>query len=126
MSDWIHGPDFIAWLEGEFNFDRHGNGPVIERRAVGLLRGDSISLWSADRFLTNIGLHVALIPDDLWRPPKTRKSPKYTPPRPSRVKAEISQRYQAGESVESLALAAGVTERTVERWMSGLKQKGAQ
>lgn len=127
MKEWLDGPRFIAWLEDEFNFDRHGNGPIVERRAHGLSRGEALSVWSADRLLTTIGLHISLIPDDLWVEKKPRRKQKKRGPSPSQtMKKEIIQRHKAGEHPAVLAQAAGVTERTVNRWTQESKRRAVR
>lgn len=120
-KEWLDGPQFVRWLEDEFNFDRNGNGPVVERRIHSLMQGGSISVWSADRLLTAIGLHISLIPDELWLarrpylPPGAKPKPRtYVP---VERKEEAVKRYANEErTIRQLAEEFNVHDRTVRRW----------
>lgn len=59
QGQWLDGPAFLAWLEAE------GAKPPSERRRR-WAAGGRVSTKSADQYLTETGLHLSLVPDEVW------------------------------------------------------------
>ena len=78
--DWLDGPRFVGWLElhapeacelaaaangyGRTHRGMHSN---LGRGLARWRQGAAVSVYSADLYLTEIGLHLSLLPDDLYR-----------------------------------------------------------
>lgn len=78
----LDGPRFVAWLEaegehlGDIRLGYHA-------RAVRHWRsGEPAQVYEADKVLTKVGLHLHLIPDDLWI--ESKRKPRYIPTRSKR------------------------------------------
>lgn len=73
----LDGPRLVAWIEAE------GAHPVDLRlgyhaRAVRHWRaGERAQVYEVDKVLTKLGLHLHLIPDDLWI--EAPRKPRYIP-----------------------------------------------
>jgi len=58
--EYLDGPRLVEWLEGE-------GVQAGESRAFKSWRAGAVAtVYAADRFLTKNGLHIHLLPDDLW------------------------------------------------------------
>jgi len=58
--DFLDGPGLVTWLESE------GVRNPESRAFTRWKSGGAASVYAADRFLTKVGLHIHLVPDDLW------------------------------------------------------------
>lgn len=124
---WLDGPRFLSWLEADYNFDSHAHGKTIERRANRWKHGECVSVWSADRFLIKIGLHLTLVPEDIWLPRKPGPLTYTRGNRPTpEQKKEIIKRCGEGAPVAALAQEVGVTERTIRKWCQVDRERYAQ
>lgn len=68
LPKWIDGPKLLAWVQehGLENTLQYGEGWA--RRMNEWKRGAVTSVHTADRLLTQMGLHLSELPDDFWVP----------------------------------------------------------
>ena len=68
-AGFLDAPGFVRWLEEEFpeSFNARVSNSTFSR-AILRWRKESktLSIFTADHFLTEMGLHISLIPDDLF------------------------------------------------------------
>lgn len=63
------GPKVVAWLEGHLSKtypEWKRIAPSLDRAARRWASGESPSIWTLDRHLTPLGLHVQDLPEDVW------------------------------------------------------------
>lgn len=65
VSEWISGPAFVLFLEGQ-GINQYSLGDTVN--FTELRKGQNISVWRADRILTKIGLHIRQLPEQAWLP----------------------------------------------------------
>ena len=59
--DYIDGPGFVAWLEGQGVSGLYKLSSTRRWQA-----GGEVSYWAADKLVLKHGLHLKDIPDQLW------------------------------------------------------------
>lgn len=68
--EYLDGPRLVKWLEAEGL--KAGESRAFNRWKAGA----AATVYAADRFLTKRGLHIHLLPDDLWIDPPSGEEPK--------------------------------------------------
>ena len=129
MSDWLDGPKFVNWLERADDFSGEPHGTAIKRRVTEWRAGAPVSIWSADHLLTRIGLHLSQVPDELWIAGRHRTpapARKVRPTYSKELREALVARVEAGDSLNELSIATGISERTIQRWTLKSKQKDAR
>ena len=70
MSDWLDGPKLVAWLEAVAGDELgSGTGRAAEsasRRIGDWRRGGRASVYALDAILTRLGLHLSMVPEELY------------------------------------------------------------
>lgn len=63
---WLDGPRLVCWLEGKGLFSMQLQVGGLARRVSDWKKGTTANVFTADRVLTRLGLHISEIPDELW------------------------------------------------------------
>ncbi len=128
-SQWLAGRAFVSWLEEGFGFEAKPHGKAVERRVSEWRKGRPVSVWRADSLLTLLGLHLSMVPDDVWLEARTAEPPPISSPYGRRYPAElrndvIAQRL-SGTSTKALERRYGIPRRRITQWLSDAKHKAA-
>jgi hypothetical protein len=124
--EWLDGPRFVTWLEGqEEHLENWRVGSTFGRRLTSWRSGAAASVWAVDRILTQLGLHLSLIPEDLWlQESHLRNKEKGRHPRVAR---ELACRLRGeGLTIARISRTVGVSERTVQEWTRNSKPKAVR
>ena len=105
----LDGPNFVKWLTANADL---ASLPDNRRRALRRYRvGDVATVASADRVLTDLGLHLTDLPEDLWR--RDNRGSPYPP----ELCVEAVKRARGGELHRFVASSLAVDRSTVSRWV---------
>ncbi len=123
MSDWLKGPEFLAWLEDEFKVTpevarAHG----FERQRGEWRSGRTVSVWAADKVLTRLELHISLIPDEVWTEEKPERGNLGWSKSSEADRLEVVARLNEGESVKEVSENTGWSETAVKEWRAKAAQ----
>lgn len=139
MKEWLKGPEFVAWLEEvrpdtvslarSMNGGKRVGGDVqlesFARRLAYWSRENALAnVYSADRYLIRIGLHLSMIPDEIW-----------TERLPRRLGQGIGNRVYSDEFKERVtnydagpaetARIFKVSDRTIQNWRKEAQKEAA-
>jgi hypothetical protein len=125
--EWLDGPKFVAWLEGEYRFKAKPFGPAVQRRVSDWKAGSAVHVWKADEVLTRVGLHLSMLPSAFWLnsyrgPGKRKTAVRY----PEFVKRAAVDRAERGVSLHQLEREIGASRGTIKEWMRNKSLKGAR
>ena len=115
MREYLDGPGLYAWLN-ERGCDLSAKVLNFHSREVRRWRsGTAATVWSADQVLTQLGLHLTEIPDDLWRdsPYKNNGGKRIDP----RIRRAALIGIRRGDTVHHVAQRFAIDGSTVRRWM---------
>jgi DNA-binding CsgD family transcriptional regulator len=108
VSEWLDGPNLYAWISERRMLSEAG--PNLERAVRRWKEGGTANVYTVDRVLTALDLHIAELPDEFWLNEKSRANgAKLT----VESKAELLARLEAGESTRTLAREFGISRDTV-------------
>lgn len=133
--DWLDGPAFVDWCRGmgflppENNQAEASNHHTKMHTDVNLARrlwdwkqeGKTVSVWSADKLLTDEGGHISMIPDHIWLSGKPHRSRKGKVTAMVRKEA-VSRVLERDEGVTAVARDLGLHPRTVGKWVQKTRQ----
>ena len=111
---WLDGPGLVAWLER--------GGADLTDTAIGgrartvrhWRRGGMASLDVAESLLIELGLHIELLPDELWLALLPRRRHRLYP---VEIREEAVRRVRAGEPVKDVARAIDCSRRSISSWL---------
>lgn len=64
--EWLDGPAFVAWLEDHWALQGSLYPEGIQRRIWQWRHGSPASIWVADKLLTAMGLHLDIVPEEMF------------------------------------------------------------
>lgn len=119
---WLLGRPLCRWLEED-------EGCVLNEVTLAShikdvrswKTGAKVHVFDADKVLTKLGLHLHLVPDDVWaeRGPRTTKADPLRKVKrfSKREKAKAVRRVLSGETQEAVARDLGCHRRSVAKWL---------
>lgn len=108
MTNWLKGPEFIAWLEPWLDYTNLH--PNLKRSVRRCRSGENLSLSLADTLLVTTELSIWDIPDELWT--VSRRGRRH----PDETRNDAIKRVNSGEGVVSVARSLGADRKTVRLW----------
>lgn len=112
--EWIDGAKFLCYLEAK-GFQPAVHSSTMKRMAVQWRDGAQLSVWKADEVLTELDLHISLLPADVWM---QHKRFNHFGPYPQETKEEAVALAKK-TSIRAVAKQTGISERTVRKWING-------
>lgn len=123
-QEWLDGPRFAQWLrEHGLEIAVNQLSPNNARYERSWRAGAAVSVWVADRALTELGLSLGEIPDEFWVPNprggRGRRTLRHSPAYYKAIRSGVVRRYLRKErTVAQLAKEYRLAESTVRNWIA--------
>ncbi len=116
--EWLHAPLFRDWLESEGVEPGHLELSEQRQWAGWGLDAMSITVALADQICTRLGLHLSMIPDEVWDTAKKgRRWQRHT----ANDHKQARMLRHKGYTVRQIAALMGISSRTVHKWIKDIR-----